>query len=223
MDLIKDYFLKAHPNPQRVGCPDELIIRGLAEDRLAASHPGRLHMAECSECFAEYRGFRLKWVKASKGRREVLTRAIAASLTIFAAGEGFWEYQHIRAGASPVDVASSMPVESQVDLFNAGTFRGPVDGINVLQSVTLPAAIVHLHLTLPRFSDEGEYAVLVSKDNAGSQVLAKAAGFTTEMSGREVLDVTMDLRSAKSGTYFLATVRGADNGTYYYPLTVKQR
>jgi len=32
--------------------------------------------------------------------------------------------------------------------------------------------------------------------------------------------VTLDLRAAKPGAYFLATVRGADNGMYYYPLKI---
>jgi hypothetical protein len=32
--------------------------------------------------------------------------------------------------------------------------------------------------------------------------------------------VTLDLRTAQAGEYFLATVRGADNGTYYYPLKI---
>jgi len=32
--------------------------------------------------------------------------------------------------------------------------------------------------------------------------------------------VTLDLRTAQTGEYYLATVRGADNGTYYYPLKI---
>jgi hypothetical protein len=30
----------------------------------------------------------------------------------------------------------------------------------------------------------------------------------------------LDLRAAKAGMYFLATVRNADNGVYYYPLKI---
>lgn len=62
MDVINNFFLESNPNPDRVGCPDESTIKALAEDRLPVTHPGRLHMARCSECFAEYRGFRLKWM-----------------------------------------------------------------------------------------------------------------------------------------------------------------
>ena len=41
------------------------------------------------------------------------------------------------------------------------------------------------------------------------------------MNGQEILDVTLDLRAARNGSYFLATVRGKDAGAYYYPLTIK--
>ncbi|MEA2259714.1 MAG: hypothetical protein QOJ51_2539, partial [Acidobacteriaceae bacterium] len=39
--------------------------------------------------------------------------------------------------------------------------------------------------------------------------------------GRVGVNVILDLRAAKPGAYFLATVRGADNGMYYYPLKIK--
>ena len=87
--------------------------------------------------------------------------------------------------------------------------------------ITLPAAVVNLAVTLPRFSDPGPYELLVSKDKTANHVVAKAAGQAQEMNGRELLNVTLDLRAAKKGAYFLATVRGEDDGTYYYPVTLK--
>ena len=219
--MIKDFFLEANSNPERTGCPDEPTIRALAEDRLPVSHPGRLHLGRCSECFAEYRGFRQNYLAARKARRRVLTWALAASVALCAAGAGLWEAEHLRAGKTAI--ATSVPVESHVNLFNSGTSRGGANGINELQSVTLPAAVVHLSLTLPRFSDPGPYQILVSKDKAASNIVAKSFAVTREVSGREILETTLDLRSAKSGAYFLATVRGEDNGTYYYPLTVKEK
>ena len=38
--------------------------------------------------------------------------------------------------------------------------------------------------------------------------------------GNTEVKVVLDLRAAKAGMYFLATVRGADNGVYYYPLKI---
>ena len=222
MDLIKDYFLEANPNPERIGCPDESTIRGLAEDRLPVSHPGRLHIAGCSECFAEYRGYRREYMDARHARLKVLAWAMAASLMLVAAGGGLWEYLHLRAEhSSGIEMTMSTPVDVQVDLFNAGTYRGQSDGENELQAVTLPAAVVNLTVTLPRFSDPGPYQVLVSKDKTANQVVANAAGQAQEVNSRELLNVTLDLRAARKGAYFLATIRGEDRGTYYYPVTVK--
>jgi hypothetical protein len=222
LDLIKDFFLEANPNPERVGCPEEQILRALAEDRLPASHPARLHLASCSECFAEFRGFRGDWEHSRKMRRRIIGWGAAASL-ILASGVGGWEYQRHRAEQeAAVQVAkSSVPVDAQVDLFNAGTLRGGDDGTNELQQVSLPAAIIHLSVTLPRFSQSGRYEVLVSRDKAGSQVIANGFGNADENGGKVCVKVTLDLRSAQAGAYFLATVRGADNGMYYYPLRIK--
>jgi hypothetical protein len=222
VDLIKDYFLGANPNPERIGCPDESTIRALAEDRLPASHPVRLHMAECSECFAEYRGYRREYMDARQTRRKLLAWAIAASLMLFAAGGGLWEYLHLRAEhSSGIEMTMSTPVDAQIDLSNAGMYRGQTDETNELQAITLPAAILNLAVTLPRFSDTGSYEILVSKDKTATHVVAKAAGRAQEMNGKELLNVTLDLRAARKGAYFLATVRGEDGGTYYYPVTVK--
>ena len=60
-----------------------------------------------------------------------------------------------------------------VDLFNAPTLRGVDDDAAPLQEVSLPAATVRLSITLPRFSESGRYKVMVSKDRAGSQIVAR--------------------------------------------------
>ncbi len=62
MDAIGTYFLEANPNPDRIGCPGDPILQELAEGRLPLNHPARLHLASCSECFAEYRGYRIAGV-----------------------------------------------------------------------------------------------------------------------------------------------------------------
>jgi hypothetical protein len=74
---------------------------------------------------------------------------------------------------------------------------------------------------LPRFSTVGSYHVNVSKDKTGRQIIATHAGNAVERNeGKVSVNVTLDLRAAKPGAYFLATVRVTDNGTYYYPLKI---
>ncbi len=217
---MKDFFLEANPNPERIGCPEEQTLRALAENRLPASHPARLHLASCSDCFAEFRGFRGDWEQSRKTRRLVIGWALAASL-IVASGVGGWEYLRSPSGQGPaVQMASTQPMSANVDLFNAGTVRGEDDDANALKQVSLPAAIVQLSVTLPRFSESGRYEVLVSRDKLGDEIVAKGAGDAVSHAGKVTVGVTLDLRAAKPGAYFLATVRGSDNGMYYYPLQI---
>ncbi len=232
---MKDFLLEAFPNPERKGCPDDETLKALAEDRLLANDPARLHLGSCSECFAEYRGYRMEhedFIKAgssavlpltvgkpSVSRSRFLPWAIAASLLIVGGG-GYLEYRgHYASKTAPVQLASNEPVNATVDLLNTGTLRGG-DDATPLQQVFLPAAMVHLSVVLPRFSETGRYDVMVSKDKSGREVEAMGAGNATAIEGKVTVDVTLDLRGTKAGAYFLATVRGADNGTYYYPLKI---
>jgi hypothetical protein len=238
-DLLKDFLLEAFPNPERKGCPGENTVKALAEDRLPANDPARLHLGSCSECYAEYLHYRQDWEESnphssenttsgaitsqpiSAWRRARLSLPIAASLLILCGG-GFVAYrmQHIHS-VSLIQTASDVPHNATVDLFDAGTVRGEGDSANTLQQVSLSASIVHLSVTLPRFSQPGQYAVLVSKDKAGDQIVAQGSAVTVEKDGKVALTLTLDLRSATPGAYFLATVQGADNRRYYYPLKIK--
>lgn len=246
MDLIRDYFLEAHPNPGRTGCSDEQTLKALAEDRLPLEHPARLHLASCSECVAEYLGYRGEWREAQQLKPAVLDEEkatpvmpfpasakrldgkkprelvypIAACLLLLLGGVAY-QVTHDHARHS-LAVASSIPRDATVNLFEATTSRGagPEDDAVPLQEVMLPAAVVRLSITLPRFSQSGEYKILVSTDRVGTQVIARGVGIAQESAGKINVTVTLDLRSAKPGAYFLATVRGSDNGTYYYPLQV---
>jgi hypothetical protein len=239
-DLMKDFLLEAFPNPQRKGCPGEITIKALAEDRLPANDPARLHLASCSECYAEYRHYLqdrkeseqrptaelpqqpvVRVPKAQKRRPFNVFWALAAAIVVICAGVVVFKLG--RPQPAPLVQTASSPVNANVDLFNAPTLRGGGEGDDsaLLQEVSLPAAIVHLSITLPRFSQSGEYVVAVYRDRAGQQIVAKGSGNAIDNGGKVGVDVTLDLRNAKPGAYFLATVRGSDNGTYYYPLKVK--
>ena len=127
----------------------------------------------------------------------------------------------VKGGAQkPADELAA--VDRTIDLFNHGTVRGGSEP-NPLDAVSLPSTLVHLHLILPRFSDAGSYVVAVSKDRAGTAIVAHGTGKTVAEGKRLLLDVSIDLRGAQAGSYFLATVRESDNGTYYYPLNVQSR
>ena len=244
---MKDFLLETFPNPERKGCPDDKTIQALAEDRLPADDSARLHVGSCSECYAEYRHYRLDWKEAKEAEAASVTPvlgpnahissdlplaakrqtsrskgsilAVAASVLVICGAAIAYRYRH-QTSTAPVQIASTAPVDAKVDLFDAPTLRGVEDDSAPLEEVSLPAAVVQLSITLPRFSQSGQYEIEVSKDRAGKQLVAKGAGTAIESDGKVRVRVTLDLRAAKAGAYFLATVRGSDNGTYYYPLKV---
>ena len=244
-------MLEAFPNPERKGCPDEETLKALAERRLPLNNPAMVHVASCSECYAEYRNYRLDMEELQQvpmastpvlpsssanttkpalvpasgrfiNRTGLLAVAAAVLLMVGLGGYEIYQHPHVHPyGADTrVEIAARTPVPADVDLSDATTLRGGTDKPNSLQEVTLPAALVRLSVRLPRFSQSGGYTILVSKDRAGRQILAQGNGTTVNSEGK-VVKVTLDLRKANPGSYFLATVRGSDNGTYYYPLQVK--
>jgi hypothetical protein len=245
-DLLNDFLLESFPNPERKGCPDEETLKAFAEDRLPPGSPVLSHVSTCSECYREYRHYRQDWKEGSSGTGPVLAPdqtilqfpssaptqqkpsarpfrgwAIAAGLAvILGTGLYFVREQHpgIAAGAIVAPNAKSVGVD--VDLFNAVTARGGSDEATPLEQVSLPSSVVNLVVTLPRFSQTGPYQVLVSKDRPGHDVVARGTGQAVEVTKKVRLIVSLDLRQAAPGMYFLATVRGSDNGTYYYPLKI---
>jgi hypothetical protein len=225
---IRQFFLEANPNPERHGCPDEKTLKDIAENRLPANHPARLHLASCSPCFAEFRSFKGGFEAVRMSRRKILAWAAIAACLLVAIG--LFEAKsllkksdaNVVANATQKQAGQLAAVDRTIDLFNHGTVRGAGDP-SPLDAASLPSALVHLHLILPRFSDPGSYVVAVARDRAGTAIVARGNGKTVADGNRLLLDVQMDLRGAQAGSYFLATVRESDNGTYYYPLNVQGR
>jgi hypothetical protein len=222
---IRQFFLEANPNPERQGCPDEKTLRDIAENRLPADHPARLHLASCSPCFAEFRSFKVQVENARSSRRRILAWAIAACLLLAVGiyGSRFLfkkSEPNVVKGGTQKPAGELAAVDRTIDLFDHGTLRGGTEP-NPLDAVSLPSTLVHLRLILPRFSDPGSYVVAVARDRAGTAIVARGSSKTVGDGQRLLLDVSLDLRGAQAGSYFLATVRESDNGTYYYPLNVQ--
>ncbi len=248
-ELLNDFLLEAFPNPERKGCPDDDALKAFAEKRTPPGNPILQHISSCSECYREYRHYRQDWLESGGQKqgnaaferdtepiqfpgkknpqsvpvRSNLLWALAAGVAVVVGtGTYFVTARHHIAPASGALIApSSTPVKADVNLFSAVTARGGGDEPTPLKQVTLPSSIVRLAVTLPRFSQSGPYEVLVSKDRAGKDIVARGTGGAVESSGKTSLSVDLDLRNAAPGSYFLATVRGSDNGTYYYPLQVR--
>jgi hypothetical protein len=116
--------------------------------------------------------------------------------------------------------STELAVQSEaVNLCHAGAIRGKQPGS--LQSVSLPAGLVRLTIILKRFSSTGRYAVAVTQDQNGNGVVAQRTAPATINRDHESVPVELDLRTAKGGAYFLATVHEQDLPSYYYPLQIR--
>ena len=225
-DVIRKFFLEANPREDRRGCPDEATLKAIAENRLSLNHPARLHLAECSPCFSEFRGFKMEAEDRQRRRRSIL--AVAAVAACLLVGIVLWKvaptakHQRIRARQSGTQrTIEEAEVTREIDLSAYVTTRGGGDGAVQLEAVSLPTAIVHLTIILPRLSPAGHYKVAVSSDREGDNTVAIGDGIATGSDPSTKLSVTLDLRKALHGSYFLSTEREQDAGAYYYPLNLE--
>ena len=159
MKPIRQFFLEANPNPERQGCPDEKTLKDIAENRLPADHPARLHLASCSPCFAEFRSFKVQFDDARSLRREfscgLLAACLLLALGIYGSSSLLKKSEpNVVKGGTPKPAGELAAVDRTIDLFNHGTVRGGSEP-NPLDAVSLPSTLVHLRLILPRFSDPG--------------------------------------------------------------------
>jgi hypothetical protein len=196
-------------------CPDESFLQSLARhsNQIAFADPRVGHAANCPICMR--RLLELRPAYKARRRRMVLTVAAASCCVIIAA-----LILVARYGANPpLPVPGVATVQVTVDLWNAGTLRG--DQPAQLQSATLPAALAKVTITLPRYSESGRYAVAVTRDQTGNDLLAQGSATAIAIGDRKEVSVDLDLRKSQPGSYFLSTTHEQDQASYYYPLQIK--
>jgi hypothetical protein len=195
--------------------PDDSFLRDLARKsrRINLSDPRVDHAASCPLCMRKLLAMRNE--KATTTRRVALTAAIACCVLVVAAIVWISGRRSTEVQPTP-NVAV---VSKTLDLSNAGAYRG--DQPAPLQSVFLPTALVKVTVVLPRYSTPGRYVVAVTRDQSGRDPVAKGIGLTVADGSRELVTVTLDLRSAAVGSHFLSTTREQDQASYYYPLDIR--
>lgn len=207
--------LLAGEEPAPGPCPDEPFLNLLAKRsrHISLTDPRVSHVANCPICMRTL--FEMQETHRTRQRRLVLTIAIASCLLVTAA---IFELNR-RSPNAQSQVANEAVIPQTVNLWDAGAFRGDQPG--QLQSVSLPAALVKVTVILPRFSDPGRYAIAVTRDQRGNELLAQGEADATDNQSRKEVSIFLDLRKSKPGSYFLSTTHEKDQASYYYPLQIK--
>ena len=217
-DPIEEWLLHSHPNPDRVDCPGEEVLKKIADRSLPVTHPARKHIRSCSPCYREFAVLRNQRRAADKMRRQKwlgFAIAVAGVLVIGTwLGLVFHRKKEVSLEAAPPPIVSMV-----LNLRDIETSRG--SDPNRLEHVEIPRQLVKLTIDLPRFSASGFYTIglLRSKESNSAMALTGAPS----VPGKGGIDVTaiLDLRQIPAGPYFLGTRR--DNySAYYYPVTVKR-
>ena len=220
---IEEILLHAFPNPERVGCPLPQTIQALGERRIGRDDPAWDHIWHCSPCFADFkriRDARLAEIEgAERKAKQKRTVSIWAALIVGCA----CLFAVILFTANRLRGTTIVPI----DLTNAGIVRGSNDNTADKQVLAkLPTRVDELHVALPMFSPPGRYVLAILKSPSENAAIALESATTTGTGAKLTLVVTLDLRAAKPGRYYLGTRReqqGQEEAAYYYPVLISGR
>jgi len=207
LDLLTQGLSREFPNPQRVGCPDSAVLRGIAfrKLRLAEVEPWLEHLSSCSPCFHEFTELRKQG--ASQRRRTQVWLAAAAVLVFTVAGWLWMRTQH-----------SVQPAETAVlDLRELSVARGQDSPRTDQPPLEIRRSAKHLILDLPIGSQEGAYDIAILSE-AGAHILGTTG--TAQLQDHVVsLRAYVDVSGIQPGRYFLALRQPGLEWTRY-PLRV---
>lgn len=218
-DEIDELFARANPNPTRVGCPAPDILIGLARKTRPISDPAYEHLAKCSACYREFRGFQ-QTTHGTSLKRAAWVTAAAAVIIIVAGAAWLLSPSRGHRGALPQPSVQESQVADrrmEVDLRKYSVTRNeqqkPETG-----PVSLARARSNLTILLPVGSEPGGYEIRVLDSGLRSQ--ASASGEAAIRDFVTTLQTTIDLRALSPGVYQLALRRQGDDWRLF-PASVK--
>lgn len=199
LEAGKRYFSTAFPNPDRVGCPGQDILKAIAFRRLdrETARQWDNHMSHCSPCFNEYMAFREEARRSARFR--ALAAVAAAIILIVIAG---W------LGLRNAGVNRQAWQEATLDLRSHEPLRGPQRG-NPAPPLVLPRRRLALTIDLPVGSEVGKYYMQVVQ--GASKTVGTASGVAELVDGVTVLKVRVDLREASVGPSSFLVRRSSQN------------
>ena len=207
LDILRQGLATEFPNPERIGCPGNALLKGIAQGKvsLTEAEPWLDHLGSCSPCFQEFKEFRRQ---SAIQRRRMLTWVATAAVLLVAVGG--WLWMRGRHSVETTDTAV-------LDLRERSVARGESQADAGQVPLEIPRSTKHLLLDLPIGSKEGPYDVGLLTDT-GEQ-LFRATGMARLHGHVTDLQVDVDLSRVQAGAYFLG-VRQPNIEWTRYPLRI---
>jgi hypothetical protein len=191
LDLLDRGLSRDFPNPQRVGCPDSRVLRGIALHKMPLAEADRWldHFSSCSPCFQEFKQFRKQ---ALENRRRIQMWVAAAAMVLLALAGWLWVENRPSGQTAAVVI---------LDLRGRATVRGENPPENSQPPMNVPRNTRRLNLELPIGSNEGTYD-LALLNPVGDELFRTSA--TAKLENHiVVLRANVDLAGISPGSYFL--------------------
>ena len=192
LDLLDKGLSKDFPNPGRVGCPEESVLRGMAQHKIPLSQADQWlnHLSSCTPCFQDFRKFR---AEAVAGKRHVFQVALAAAaVLLIVIGGLLWLRSRPDLQMATVTL----------DLRAHSVARGENPAETNQPPLELSREARHLVLDLPIGSKEGSYEIGLL--GGSGEEIRSATGIAQMENQTVILKADIDVADVSPGLYLLA-------------------
>ena len=192
LDLLDRGLSTEFPNPGRVGCPEQSVLRGMGQHKIPLSQADQWlnHLSSCSPCFQDFQRFRAE--ATARNRRVFPVALAAAAVLLIIMGGLFW------LRSRPV-----VPIATvTLDLRDHSVARGENPSEAGRVPLELSRQAKHLILDLPIGSNEGSYQLALLK-STGEQI-SSTTGMAQLEKHTVILKTEIDLADVSPGLYLLA-------------------
>ena len=189
LDMLAQGLSQEFPNPQRIGCPDPAVLRGIARHELPLAEVRRWldHLSTCSPCFQQSAEFR-KEAERQRRRRMAWIASGGAILILISA---LWVWMHTHKPATEVLDLRQVPAVNP---------QNPI--AQEQQTLVLYRWARHLVVDLPAGSKSGVEEEIAVFSESDIEVFDTTAVTRSEHQ-LVFIEVDVDVSRFQTGRYFL--------------------
>jgi hypothetical protein len=204
-DPVENAYLTAYPNPNRIGCAGSKVLRGLADRTLSISHPARMHIAQCSPCFQEFREIERELRRNARRQGRLLRIAAIAAILIVTC---VLSIPFLKSHSQSVNVAAI------INFATTSADRGiPENRLDRADVQSYPRTQLRMTVNLPPGSDRGKYEFQIMQGEAVKPLVSSIGAAKIE-NGLTTFATSVDLSHLEPGIY-LARVRSVPLGGWH--------